>query len=649
MMNSSIKNPFINCTARDMSADEVVRFWCSPYKCYEIDESELYLSSTPIIVEGARGSGKTMILKHLSIDCQKMNMDSGNYLNSIIDNGYLGIYFRYSANYSHFFDSIKLLDVSEKNNIIDIYLQLSLTVRFFDSILLFEKEISDDCISKICDGFSHIIGEQVDSILAIKKEIVGIIQEIDKNIRFTYQGLNYSIPEVSSTLLIDSITLVRNSIPSFDNVLILLIIDEYENIGIYQEIVNTYIKQCEGCGYSFRIGVRPEGILDYKTSVSNEFIQDGRDFKTFKLSLSLKDRKNKEEYKQFVENVLNIRLSEEPFFSANNINIRKLLGYKENYKEEANSIGDKRKHFDDAYRLNKNDDNERIDEVCSFPDKITEAYLVMRYLRGMSLDDIEQLKRDIENDITSPEYKKYKYDISNKYNVILTYWLLGKNKISKKYYSLMTFINLSSGSVYDVIGLCRILFSKLDDSFFDNIKDNLPIDSNIQSLAAEEYAQSQLEKVLHNQEYGQQMYNFAVNMLGIFAYYHKDDLALSYPETNQFYLADSFNESGINRSIWKSLLNWGVIIKKQNYQRQSLSSSHKANLYYLNMIYYPIFNISPRLRGGFNVALTSYMWNDFLQKAVDPKRYIKTIETGYWERNNKNLDQLSLWNEEEQL
>lgn len=145
------------------------------------------------------------------------------------------------------------------------------------------------------------------------------------------------------------------------------------------------------------------------------------------------------------------------------------------------------------------------------------------------------------------------------------------------------------------------------------------------------------------------MYNFAVNMLGIFAYYHKDDLALSYPETNQFYLADSFNESGINRSIWKSLLNWGVIIKKQNYQRQSLSSSHKANLYYLNMIYYPIFNISPRLRGGFNVALTSYMWNDFLQKAVDPKRYIKTIETGYWERNNKNLDQLSLWNEEEQL
>ena len=649
MKSSSIKNPFINCTARDMSADEVVRFWCSPYKCYEIDESELFLSSTPIIVEGARGSGKTMILKHLSIDCQKMNMDSGNYLNSIIENGFLGIYFRYSANYSHFFDSIKLLDVSEKNTIIDNYLQLSLTVRLIDSLLLIEKELSDECVSNICNGFSQIISDEIDSILSIKKEIVGIIQTIDKNIRFTYQGLRYSFPEVSSTFLIDSISIVRNFIPSFNNVLVLFIIDEYENIGIYQEIVNTYIKQCEGHGYSFRIGVRPEGIIDYKTSVSNEFIQDGRDFKTFKLSLSLKDRKNKEAYKSFVENVLNTRLFEEAFFRANNIDIRKLLGYRENYKEEANSIGDKKSHFEDAYRHNKKDDNDRILEVCSFQDKITEAYFVMRYLRGMPLDEIEQLKFDIENNNYSPDFEKYKKDISNKYSVILTYWLLAKNKISKKYYSLMTYINLSCGSVYDVIGICRILFSKLDDSFFDNIQNNLPINPSIQSLAAEEYAQSQLDKVLHNQEYGQQMYNFAVNMLGLFAFYHKDDLALTYPETNQFYTVNSFYESGINRSIWKSLLNWGVIIRKQNYQRQTLSSSHKANLYYLNMIYYPIFNISPRLRGGFNVALTSNMWNDFLLKTVDPKRYIKSSETDNTVSGNKNMDQLTLWNEEEMI
>lgn len=58
-----------------------------------------------------------------------------------------------------------------------------------------------------------------------------------------------------------------------------IIIDEYENVGDYQRVINTHIKQMEGSNkYTFRIGVRPEGICDYSTNVASEFLQDGRDF-----------------------------------------------------------------------------------------------------------------------------------------------------------------------------------------------------------------------------------------------------------------------------------------------------------------------------------------------------------------------------------
>lgn len=55
MTISSYKNPFIECTARDMSYEEVFRFWCSPFGCYRLDEGQLFSSHTPLIIEGARG------------------------------------------------------------------------------------------------------------------------------------------------------------------------------------------------------------------------------------------------------------------------------------------------------------------------------------------------------------------------------------------------------------------------------------------------------------------------------------------------------------------------------------------------------------------------------------------------------------------
>ena len=66
MQENIISNPFVGCTARDMKYNEVGQYWCSPFKVYSLNEGELFTSRTPIVMEGTRGTGKTMILKYLS-------------------------------------------------------------------------------------------------------------------------------------------------------------------------------------------------------------------------------------------------------------------------------------------------------------------------------------------------------------------------------------------------------------------------------------------------------------------------------------------------------------------------------------------------------------------------------------------------------
>ena len=71
MEESIISNPFVGCTARDMKFEEVRQYWCNPFSLYHLSEGELFCSRTPIVIEGVRGSGKTMILKYLSFSVQK--------------------------------------------------------------------------------------------------------------------------------------------------------------------------------------------------------------------------------------------------------------------------------------------------------------------------------------------------------------------------------------------------------------------------------------------------------------------------------------------------------------------------------------------------------------------------------------------------
>ena len=174
-MRNSINNPFVSCTARDMTHSDVMRFWCSPYECYKINESDLIFSATPIVIEGARGSGKTMILKHLSYFCQKENYAENNALKHILEAGYLGIYFRYSSDYCSLFDSLTCSN-SYREFLFDNYFQLCMCVELARILKDLENEIDDVEKGKLFSSISYVCTSDI-------KNASEFIEWLEKNIR----------------------------------------------------------------------------------------------------------------------------------------------------------------------------------------------------------------------------------------------------------------------------------------------------------------------------------------------------------------------------------------------------------------------------------------------------------------------------------
>ena len=89
-----------------------------------------------------------------------------------------------------------------------------------------------------------------------------------------------------------------------------------------------------------------------------------------------------------------------------------------------------------------------------------------------------------------------------------------------------------------------------------------------------------------------------MNIGNIFSTFHKDR-KMRYPETNQFV----FSEVDLypqDREIIEFAKSWAMIIKKEKAQRVTASIDKKADIYHINKIFYPIFNISYRTRGGVN-------------------------------------------------
>ena len=252
MTQYMFENPFVECTARDMEYSEVVKYWCSPFSYYQgLDQTTLFNSRTPILIEGARGSGKTMILKYLSYFCQReesLRQEDKDLIAHFKRIGGVGFYYRFKKDFGNLLSLLNCDDTLKKSLFVfyfQLYYSREIVMSLNDLQLL---ESLNDAESKgLLEDFNKLFEASCsnfdDSISYINKKI-NELDHILRKSRYLSDVQNIvgdlAINENCINIICKSI---EQHVAGFKGIKFLILIDEYENIAGFQHIVNTYLKQ----------------------------------------------------------------------------------------------------------------------------------------------------------------------------------------------------------------------------------------------------------------------------------------------------------------------------------------------------------------------------------------------------------------------
>lgn len=631
MAGNIISNPFVGCTARDMKFEEVRQYWCSPFELYRLNEGELFTSRTPIVIEGVRGSGKTMILKYLSYSVQKdfiKKLELEQKLKYFEERS-IGIYFRYKDDFCNMFDSLDC-DELDKERIFRYYYELFIIRQMLEMLQDIYLEEDNGFVEKIICSFFDISVRPIKNIYVYINSLLRQMDEIINSSFYDDSWRDKILPLIrKGNLVAEFVQMLCDSLEGWGNMLFVVLLDEYENLGRFQSMVNTLIKQVDDTvNLTYRLGMRPAGMdSNNRTNVAGERLQVDRDFILRRL-----EYEKFSDYKEFALEISEKRLQSVPVYLENGLcDINVILGKSEDIDLEAKLVAkDGKKHFKLIKSSFTKDMMADVISELSCEEKLMEMYNVLRVMRGENYKKIGELCRRYQELRSSGrasktedmELHKYHLDYSSKYRMTLLYMLLTIYGEKKQYYSVNTFLRLSSGSINDFISLCRNVFKQMNENMIEDLKSGIAISPRIQTYASVDTAEDQRKKVSMSNKFGSEMYAFIDNMGGIFEEYHRD-LRAKYPETNQFAFEDENeirNDEVLNEYLVE-LINSGAIIRKEKRRLKSVGKA-RGSIYQLNRIYAPIYQFSYRTRGGFNKIISTSVFDDMLKKTLDPRKYV---------------------------
>jgi hypothetical protein len=104
-------------------------------------------------------------------------------------------------------------------------------------------------------------------------------------------------------------------------------------------------------------------------------------------------------------------------------------------------------------------------------------------------------------------------------------------------------------------------------------------------------------------EYGDQLSTLVTNLGNVFREYHTD-LYLRYPETNQIAVDFAERDGDESQKVFRAAIEWSLLQRKPELQGTAPGSDRK-DIYTLNRIFSPVFEISYRTRGGHSEEYTN--------------------------------------------
>lgn len=597
-------NPF-----KENRAEQMKELWK-----YYVPFPGLDSAGKPIVVQGGRGSGKTMFFQCNSWRQVLSSIKKNERPASAIfdDYDFVGIYYRVDTT---FVSSMRGREESHWNSIFETYLGICILQEILDLIIILSQEMPiDECVLlSFVSDFSKKLYPQstVDSIYSFRRETDGYLDAIEDKINGIENSYSIELRWINAYRLIDGVCNMCNRL--FRRELVYKIfIDEYETLQEYQQkIVNTLIKHST-LPVVFNIGLRPKGMKTKETISQTETIEAPHDYELLTLGIDYSS------YQEVIKKICQkrIALGKEQGKIPENApeDISYYLGmYSIEY--EIQRILQSTAKLPHIEKLNEiiieMGKEEKLPE--DLVNKYCEALCIKAPLINSRLHYALLCKKTIYTPTLSRLYEAYttcspRYNDwmhNRKYGLI--FLLCKEVKKEKMYYGLDVFISLSSNVVRYFLELCEQTFKI---AFLNGYTWETPILPEIQTEAARYVSEYKIVDIAGYEPYGNELRLFVQYLGQIFYKLHTaEDNTLGEPEPNHFSTKDLSLPEQAKRLIASAIM-WNVLQEGEPTKRKQSKLSPETVDYYLNKIYVPYFGISYRNQRKITIDV------DILQKLL---------------------------------
>ncbi len=573
---------------------------------------ELMKSEKPQIIEGGRGSGKTMLIRYL---CHATQFSPKRKNISAKDYKRIGIYWKMDVQFS------KLMSMrgAEDSLWLDAFINMGvlvLTKEIIESLYnikktnaLAEREINDIDFSALKD-FDSFIPIELDLLRTYINSQYNKFQSWVSNYKKIEQPIFY--PKCFLDCIIatikEQVSILRNSFYS-------VYIDEYENlIETHKRIINTWVKHSQS-PIIFNIAMK-HNSLDITETLSEEHIVEIHDYRLIDIERLLKEYFSIFASEIFLLKVHNhlVKLfdSTDYLFDTSQESLSKRLTdqYATFINDKISSIFPKISSKEIAYRM-ISDDKIR-NKLFSFIEKdlevlgqgqytrqckdaicVPEAFIILHALLSRSSVDVPYIVAQLDAYIKNKESKFKEWIHNNLVGCILN--IYGKmNRLCPLYSGYDTFLTMSKDNIRHFLELCYTSLSHSDNF------EKQTVEVKDQLTAVKYVSDNMLNEIKQLGASGNILYIFAYRLGNLFEEFRKRD-SQSEPEQNQFSIKGELTNN--SSFILNELIKWSVLYKSKLTKQKDVESGSE---YQFNPIYSAYFTISYRKKRRIEISANDF-------------------------------------------
>lgn len=581
-------------------------------------------SEKPLIIEGGRGSGKTMLLRYLCHATQ-FSTQRKNVEDSVFE--HIGIYWKMDVSFASLMEA-RGADQELWKSAFENMAVLVLCREVLESLGNMTQARPD--VGQIIDKLDLSELRDIDAEIPLELPLLKrYLRKKDNQFQVwvnNYKKLDTPLfypmrfLEVLIENLVAQIPLLKNSFFS-------IYIDEYENLNVSQKkIVNTWLKQCHS-PLVFNIAMKRQSF-DVADTLGSEKIVAVHDYRKIDIESLLNDH-----FETFASEIFLLKVNEYlcNFFkeedrlkkedrlqlydsSEISLNIRQSRPYRDSVKQKierifpnitasevASEIFADEKLFDRLKRMIKTDLRELNKEsyfAKIFALKVDPAAIIVLHAllnrRTLIFEDVyKELVKYSMN-----ERSKFKEWIStNLFGCLLNFY--GKlNRICPLYSGYSTFVTMSNGNIRHFLELCYTSLSISDE---DGWRKAQRVERNEQLQAVKYVSNNMINEIKKFGSQGNVLYQFSLRLGTIFEELRKKD-SQSEPEQNQFSIKGQLPVDG--EKILRELVKWSVVFESKLTKQKGLESGSE---YMFNPIYSAYFTISYRKKRRIEFTVEEFM------------------------------------------